>query len=76
MIGIEEHMENCIEAGMFKCGFCRRKLPKSEYKDHMIAHSVSQKQVENANLQRIVEINDFFEEEKLDFSTNAPKMKP
>ena len=74
MIGIEEHMQNCVEEDMAKCGVCQGKFLKSEFKDHLIAHNVQQQQVEVANVRRIAEIEEFFEEEKLDTATREPPL--
>jgi len=38
----------------------------SELKDHAIAHTIQQKQVEGSIVNRVAEIEAFFEEEKLE----------
>ena len=70
-------MQNCIPKDMIKCQICRRTMLKSEFKDHLIAHNVQQQQVQHANNVRLIEIEEFFEEEKLEIANanaNAPKL--
>jgi hypothetical protein len=41
-------------------------MMKDELKDHAIAHTIQQKQIERVNAMRAAEIEAFFEEEKLE----------
>ena len=50
-------------------------MDKRDLPDHAIAHTVEQKQIETASIMRVVEINEFFEEEKLEVGTNEPNLK-
>ena len=50
-------------------------MDKKELKDHAIAHTVEQKQIENQEVLKVVEINEFFEENKLEVGNNEPKLK-
>ena len=67
---IADHMTKCEvemrDPEMVTCKFCKQKMHKSELKDHAIAHTIEQKQVERSVIQRIADIEDFFEEEKLE----------
>ena len=51
-------------------------MDKADLPDHAIAHTIQQKQIETQNLMKVVEINEFFEEEKLETGDNVPKLKP
>lgn len=40
MLGMEEHMEWCVKKDMVACMICNRKMPKADFKDHLIAHNL------------------------------------
>ena len=62
---------------MVTCNVCGAQMHKDDLRDHAIAHTISQKQIEEQNLLKIVEIEEFFEEEKLEVGSkfNEPVLK-
>lgn len=50
-------------------------MKNADFPDHAIAHTVHQKQIETQNLMKVVEINEFFEEEKLEVGNKEPVLK-
>ncbi len=77
---IQQHIEKCdlvqVDPNLVTCKFCKARMLKSELPDHAIAHILHQKQVEHQIVTRVADIEDFFEEEKLDTqqSGKAPKL--
>ena len=69
MMMIDDHMTHCQKVNkdpnMVTCNVCAAQMDKKDLPDHAIAHTIHQKQIEKQNLIKVVEINDFFEEEKL-----------
>ena len=85
LAGMDEHLDACgkqphkIEGSPgdpVRCKVCGATMTKEELKDHAIAHVVEQKQLESQALLREVEINEFFEEEKLETGDRTPVLKP
>ena len=72
---IQEHLENCelrvIDPDMVTCKFCKARMRKHELKDHAVAHLVDQKQVEMQIVERVADIEDFFEQEALESAGSA-----
>ena len=79
MMMIEEHMAHCSvvnqDPNLVTCKVCGSKMHKDDLADHAIAHTIHQKQIETAGLFRVVEQQEFFEEEKLETGTNEPTLK-
>lgn len=79
---MDEHIGFCRvtmqDPDLVTCKFCKVQMRKSELKDHAIAHTIQQKQVERQHITRVAEIEAFFEEEKLETegSRNAPVLDP
>ena len=82
---MDEHLDSCgkqeqkLEGSpedLVRCKVCGATMKKEELKDHAIAHVVEQKQLETQAMMRVVEINEFFEEEKLETGDRTPVLKP
>ena len=75
MMMIDDHMTHCQKVNkdpnLVTCKVCGAQMDKKDLPDHAIAHTIHQKQIENRNLIKVVEINDFFEEEKLEVGDNS-----
>ena len=77
---MQEHIAGCelavVDPEIVTCKYCKVRMRRDELKDHAIAHLIEQKQVENQVVQRVAEINEFFEEEKLEVASNrAPPLR-
>ena len=79
MMMIEEHMTHCTvvnqDPNLVTCKVCGSKMDKKDLPDHAIAHTIHQKQIETQSIIRVVEQQEFFEEEKLEIGTNEPTLK-
>ena len=79
MMMIDDHMHHCSKVNrdpnLVQCKVCGAQMDKGDLPDHAIAHTVEQKQIETQAIMRVVEINEFFEEEKLEVGTKEPCMK-
>lgn len=66
---VEQHITVCErdrDPNIVTCKYCGAKMQKDELKDHAIAHLIHQQTVERQIVQRVADVEDFFEEEKLE----------
>lgn len=66
---IEDHIAGCelkvVDPDIVTCKYCKGRMRRTELPDHAIAHLVHQKQVEWQIVERVADVEDFFETEAL-----------
>jgi len=69
---MQDHMAVCdlkvVDPDIVTCKYCKSRMRKEELMDHAIAHLVHQKQVEWQIVERVADVEDFFEEESLEMA--------
>ena len=58
-----------------QCKVCKSTLNKSDLADHMIAHKVHEKQIERAEIERVAQVNQYFEDQHAEREDHLEKNK-